>query len=160
MSIDDIMEHVRALEGVLALTPQAGDGSPEISWGDAFFYYAPDGHVPRAQPFATIVTKDYPDDPITGPGRPDAFRVNIAVGAVEFARLTGHAPGVDAADHDDPVAPADVLAPHPVYGHLGWLAVVNPAERTSGTVLHLLTLAHHAARSRHHRRADAGQNPR
>ena len=57
MTIDDIITQVTGLGGVLTLRPEAGDGSPEISWGDVFFYYAPDGVVPRTQPFATIVTK-------------------------------------------------------------------------------------------------------
>ena len=76
MTIDDIITQVTGLGGVLTLRPEAGDGSPEISWGDVFFYYAPDGVVPRTQPFATIVTKDYPDDQtsrLDGPGR---FRLN------------------------------------------------------------------------------------
>ncbi len=63
MSIDEIIAFVDAMEGVLILKPQPGDGSPEISWGDVFFYYAPDGVVPKSQPFATIVTKDYPRRP-------------------------------------------------------------------------------------------------
>jgi len=69
MTIDDIIDQVAALDGVLVLRPQPGDGSPQISWGDVFFYYAPTGEVPRTQPFATIVTKDYPDEPASGPGR-------------------------------------------------------------------------------------------
>lgn len=50
MSIDDIIGHVVALGGVLVLRPQPGDGSPEISWDDVFFYYAPTGEVPAGQP--------------------------------------------------------------------------------------------------------------
>ncbi len=72
MTIDDIIDQVAALDGVLVLRPQPGDGSPQISWGDVFFYFAPTGEVPRTQPFATIVTKDYPDEPVSGlsgPGR-------------------------------------------------------------------------------------------
>lgn len=61
MSIDDIIDHVAPLAGVLVLRPHPGDGSPDISWGDVFVYYAPDGQVPATQPFATIVTKDYPE---------------------------------------------------------------------------------------------------
>lgn len=73
----EIVERVRGWEGVLALQPGPGDGSPEISWGDVFFYVAPDGKVPGGQPFATIVTKDYPGEPRAGLDRPGTFRVNI-----------------------------------------------------------------------------------
>ena len=60
MSIDEVISYVEGLGGVLTLRPQPGDGSPEVGWGDAFLYHAPDGVVPRTQPFATVVTKDHP----------------------------------------------------------------------------------------------------
>ena len=57
----------------------------QIAWGDTFFYYAPDGVVPSAtQPFATIVTKNYPGDETSRLDRPDVFRVNMAAGREEF----------------------------------------------------------------------------
>src|SRR3712207_9342837 len=84
MRMEEVITHVEGLGGVLTLRPQPGDGSPEISWGDAFLYYAPDGAVPRTQPFATGVTKDYPGDEGSRLARPGAFRVNVAAGADEF----------------------------------------------------------------------------
>jgi len=152
MSIDDIIEHVVDLGGVLTLRPQSGDGTPEISWGDVFFYYAPDGQLPKTQPFTTIVTKDYPDEPGSGLDRPDAYRLNISSGAAEFRAVTGRDPHEQTPPDIDPSTP-DVLIPHPVYGHLAWLAVINPAERTSTKALELLDLAHRAARARFQRRS-------
>ena len=65
--------------GVLELAPEAGSGHPEISWGDFFYYYAPDGAVPQnRQPYATIVTKDYPDDTLSRLGVADRWRLNRA----------------------------------------------------------------------------------
>ncbi|MBO2458694.1 DUF6194 family protein [Actinomadura violacea] len=144
MSIEEITELAGGLEGVLVLRPQSGDGSPEIAWGDVFFYYAPDGAVPEAtQPFATIVTKDYPGDEASRLDRPGAFRLNIAAGKDAFARW---------AEEGDPSA-ADVLRAHPVYGDAGWLAVVNPGPRTEEAVRELLGTAHAAARRRRERRS-------
>ncbi len=153
MNIDDIMEHVTGLGGVLTLQPQSGDGTPEISWGDVFFYYAPDGQLPRSQPFATIVTKDYPDEQGSGLDRADAFRLNISAGAAGFRAVTGRDPREQTPPDIAPSTP-DVFIPHPVYGHLAWLAVVNPAERTSSKARELLDSAHRAARTRFQRRAD------
>lgn len=155
MNIDDITEHLVGLGGVLTLQPQPGDGSPQISWGDTFFYYAPDGVIPTGQPFATIVTKDYPDDNRSRLDRPDAFRLNIAASTATFHHLLGRDPREPAPDDTDDtgdLSVADVLIPHPVYGHLGWLAVVNPDRRTSSTVNELLDAAHHAAQVRYTRR--------
>jgi len=107
---------------VLVLRSEPGDGSPEISWGDVFFYYAPTGEVPTTQPLATIVTKDYPDEPASGLDRPGAFRLNIAVPASASAPLS-------AVSQTDPCTP-DAWFPHPVYGRAGWISVVDPAART------------------------------
>ncbi|WP_412543853.1 DUF6194 family protein [Longispora sp. K20-0274] len=147
MEIHDIIDRIGALDGVLVLTPGPGDGSPEIAWGDVFFYYAPDGTVPHTQPFATIVTKDYPDDDVSRLDRPGAFRLNIAAGAERFREWAGTAP-TDA---------ADVLFPHPVYGALHWLSVVNPGPRTSEAVGDLLISAHRLARERADRHARRGR---
>ena len=151
MSVDEIIEFVEGLGGVLTLRPGPGDGSPELAWGDVFFYYSPDGVVPKnIQPFATVVTKDYPGDEGSQLNRPDTFRLNFFAGKEEFRRWTGHEPRESATQ--DPSVSDTVLA-HPVYGTMGWLAVVNPGPRTETPVLELLRAAHGLARSRYERRA-------
>ncbi|WP_431964548.1 DUF6194 family protein [Nocardia sp. bgisy134] len=156
MEMDEIIEFVAGLDGVLTLKPQPGDGSPEISWGDAFFYFAPDGVVPRTQPFATILTKDYPGDETSRLSRPDTFRVNFFAGKDAFQNWTGRTPRDPAPEDTDPSA-TDIVMAHPVYGGQGWLAAVNPGPRTEPAVLDLLRAAHDLARSRWHRRAGNDQ---
>ncbi len=152
MSIDELIEFTSGLAGVLAVRPGPDDGSPELAWGDVFLYYAPDGVMPTAtQPFATIVTKDYPDDTVSRLNRPDAFRVNVAAGREAFVRWTGHAPREQS--QSDP-SMADAVIAHPVYGSLSWLAVVNPGPRTDQTVRELIITAHGLARGRAERRAE------
>jgi hypothetical protein len=112
MRIEEIVEAVEALGGVLTLRPQPGDGSPEISRGDLFCYYAPDGVLPRTQPFATIVTKDHPGDEGSRLDRPGAFRLNVAAGSAGFRRWTGRDPRQPATDDPDPSTPDRVIA-HP-----------------------------------------------
>ncbi|WP_028045581.1 DUF6194 family protein [Cellulomonas sp. URHE0023] len=143
MELDQVLSHLRSLDGILVLAPTVGSEFPEIAWGDYFFYYAPDGEIPATtQPFATIVTKDYPDDDTSQLDDDGRWRVNIHVGR-------GAVPDPPA----DP-AEADVVHRHPVYGELGWVAVTNPAERTGAVVVELLDRAHAAARARWDRRAD------
>ncbi|MCP2277243.1 hypothetical protein APR09_002807 [Nocardia amikacinitolerans] len=156
MEMNEIIEFVQGLDGVLTLAPAPGDGSPEISWGDTFFYNAPDGVVPRTQPFATIVTKDYPDDQTSHLNRPDTFRVNFFAGKEAFVDRLGRTPRDPAPDDTDPSA-TDTLIAHPVYGSQGWMAVVNPGPRTEAAVQELLQAAHDLARSRWHRRAGDDQ---
>jgi hypothetical protein len=44
--------------------------------------------------------------------------------------------------------------PHPVYGHLGWVCVVQPSEGTAEELRDLLSEAHAAASRRWTRRHD------
>lgn len=145
MTIEEIVTYVESLGGVLTLRPGPEDGAPEIAWGDVFFYYAPDGAVPRTQPFATIVTKDYPGEPSSGLDRPSAFRVNVAVSAAEFRERTGRDKRA-ALDPDVDFTAEDVLIPHPTYSRQGWLAVVNPSDATGEDLRTLLVAAHARAR--------------
>jgi hypothetical protein len=142
--MEQIIATVRGFDGALVVVPEPGGDFPEIAWGDAFFYYSPDGVMPRTtQPYGTVVTKNYPDDGASDLDPPGRWRVNVHVGRTAL-------PEVDGGRYD--LAAADVLLPHPVYGRLGWICVVNPGERTTGTVVRLLREAHEAARARAERR--------
>lgn len=152
MSMEQILETIRAFDGVLEVAPAAGSDAPEIAWGDHFFYYAPDGRVPeRTQPYATIVTKDYPGDAQSDLDRPGRRRINVHVGKARFTELTGAEPrdGASARDFSE----ADVILPHPVYAAQAWIAVVNPGPRTTDVLVALLREAHEDAGRRTVRRA-------
>jgi len=150
MDIEQLLATIRGLPGVLHLNPTAGSDHPEVSWGDHFFYYAPDGRVPeRTQPYATIVTKDYPGDTLSELDPPGRWRVNIAVGRARFIELTGTEPRDAGASS---YRTADVILPHPVYASAGWIAVVNPGDATSDTVVQLVRAAHADAERRAARR--------
>jgi hypothetical protein len=158
MSMQQIIDAVRGFEGSLVVQPGPADDAPEVAWGDSFFYHAPAGRMPeRTQPYATIVTKDYPDDTASELGGPDRWRVNIHVARDAFHDVTGEDPRALSRPRD--FAAADVVNPHPVYGSLGWICVVTPAERTTGTVLRLLREAHDRARARAERRDATSSRP-
>ena len=149
MSMEQILGTVRSFDGVLVLSPGPGSEFPEVAWGDHFFYYAPDGEIPHGQPYGTVVTKDYPDDAASRLDEEGRWRVNVHVGRDRFRDLVGADPRDGAASE---VGETDVVVPHPVYGALGWVCVVNPAERKTGLVLDLLRAAHDDARARIARR--------
>ena len=142
--MQEIVDIVRVFEGALVVIPDAASGAPEVAWGDAFFYYAPDGVMPeRTQPYGTIITKDYPDDTSSRLDDPDRFRVNIHVGRDRAAQI---------ADADADPATTDRFVPHPLYGAAGWVCVVNPADAAE-QVISLLARAHDDARARSTRRS-------
>jgi hypothetical protein len=143
MDEDDVRRHIAvALAGVEVLVGSEEAGTPEIAWGDTFFFYDPDhiGEEARRFPFATIVTKDYGDfDNASNMDRPGLYRLNVGVGRETFAHLLG-----DAKEHD--FSALDRLMPHPVYGenmttlqdrpthtNLYWTYQTAPG-RTAGTV--------------------------
>ena len=143
--MQEIIETVRGFNGVLVVTPEAGGDFPELSWGDVYLYYAPDGRIPeRTQPYGTIITKDYPDDASSALDAPGRFRVNIHVGRERLTTLV---------TADTAPTETDVFHRHPLYGSAGWVCVIDPAERTDEPMLALLREAHDAARSRTERRA-------
>ncbi|MBT2518077.1 hypothetical protein J7E29_11575 [Streptomyces sp. ISL-90] len=147
MEMQQIIDAVLGLEGALVAQPVEGSEFPELAWGDAFFYYAPDGVMPeRTQPYGTIITKNYPDDEQSRLEQPGRFRVNVQVERGQAQRLI---------EGDDPAEP-DSFVSHPLYGAAGWLSVVNPATRTSDALVVLLRNAHDAAKARATRRKRLG----
>jgi hypothetical protein len=156
MALDQILTEIRGYVGVLELAPRPGSEHPEISWGDFFFYYAPDGEVPRnRQPYATIVTKNYPDDVESRLDAPDRWRLNIHVGSQLFTDLLGYPPeSIEESTVD--FSETDTFLPHPLYGAYGWVAVVNPGPRTTTRALAALHEAHLADQRRVERRPPRG----
>lgn len=147
MDMQSIIDAVSGFDGALVVQPRPGSEFPELSWGDAYFYYAPDGTMPaRTQPYGTIITKNYPDDDASGLDASDRFRVNVNAGRSLVEDL----------DADQDPSQVDVLLPHPLYPSSGWVSVVNPAERTSEHLVSLLRRAHDAARARTDRRSSLG----
>lgn len=76
--------------------------------------------------------------------------MNIRVGKAVFTELIGEDPR-HIASRD--FSAADVILPHPVYGSLGWIAVVKPGEHTAPLVIDLLRAAHEDAKRRAIRRS-------
>lgn len=96
--------------------------------------------MPKAQPFATVITKDYPGEPSSGLDRPNAFRVNVDAGR-----------SGDQLVADDP-AVRDKVIPHPVYAAAGWVCVVEPGPDSDAELRTLLRDAHGNAARRWLRR--------
>ena len=134
--------------GVDVQVASKDDGSPEIAWGDAFFFYSPDPNQrDRKFPFATIVTKDYGDfDAASNLNRPGVFRLNIGVDRETFqSTFSDEAAGFD-------FTTLDQLMPHPVYAKQHWICVLNPSRKTLQEMYPLLEAAHAVAVLKHSKR--------
>lgn len=132
--------------GVDVVRPETS-GGPEIAWGDTFFIHDPKSNLEPAQrfPFATIVTKDYEGfDCASNLNRPGVFRLNIGITRETFRSLFGENNNTDAPDF----AALDKVMPHPAYGKMFWICVLNPSEATFKTLHPLLTEAYNLSVSR------------
>jgi hypothetical protein len=133
-----------------------GNNAPEGSWGDRFFYYAPDGPAAGSQrlPFVTIVTQDYEGfDTASDLSRDGVFRLNLWVSRETFRSLFGDASALDPAAHD--YTALDRVIPHPVYAAQSWVSVLNPGPASTDHVMDLLAGAHADAVRRYERRASS-----
>ena len=126
--------------------------------GNSFYYYSPDGKIPeRTFPFATLVTNDLYDT-VSDLNRPSVYRLNVAVSKDTYQSLLGALPkapgsaGVVETGHDFTVL--DQLMPHPIYGHMAWVCVLNPGTETLQTVQNLLAEAYEAAVRKQMKRAE------
>ena len=129
-----------------------------------FFFYNPDRNVPPDHrfPFVTLVTSDIYDQ-FSNLNRPSVFRLNIGIGKQTFRSLFDEPSppsdrdsaeiGVENASGYDFTA-LDQVMPHPVYGRMFWVCVLNPGDETFETkVRQLLAEAYDLAVSKHKRQA-------
>ncbi len=102
---------------------------PISAWGEVALFHNPGATLPRGAYFATIKTGDGAHDRASrlGDGR---WRFNFGMDAAAFSARFGPRPprpakaGVIEGAWD--FAGTGVLTPHPVYGWMGWAAIVNP----------------------------------
>jgi hypothetical protein len=104
------------------------------STGDTFFFYDPDHKFP----FVTLVTTDN-NDSASNLNRPSVFRLNIGISKQTYRSLFGSqtspadASGVVDSGYD--FTALDQLLPHPVYGRMYWVCVLNPSAATFQAVV-------------------------
>lgn len=137
---------LRDLPGVTHLRVGEDHEAASHSLGDWFFFAGDEARMP----FATIVVHDTPGfDEASDLDRPEVFRLNIGVGRDEFERLVGFPPaGLARRRSDVDVAALDQVVPHPTYGRQGWVAILNPSDRSLPEVDRLLGHAHRRATGR------------
>src|SRR5438477_10874966 len=132
--------------------------------GNTFFFYDPDHMLP----FVTLVTNDIYDQ-FSNLNRPSVFRLNIGISKQTFRSLfglpklpSGGDSPVESGDNDSnhsnhsdyDFTALDQLMPHPVYGRMYWVCVLNPSDETFETKVRLLLAeAYELAVSKYNRQA-------
>jgi hypothetical protein len=109
--------------------------------GGTFFFCGDE----RKFPFATLSTADEYDQ-FSDLKRPGVFRLNAGVSKSTFQSLFHSARA-----HD--FTALDQIMPHPVYGKMYWVCVLNPSAETFEAVRPLLAEAYALAKGRRDRNA-------
>ena len=135
-----------------------------VTEDNSFFFYNPDINLPPDHmfPFATIMTNDI-NDQFSNLNRATISRLNIGVSKQTFQSLFGlqerpsDTENLSESDDNDSnfdFTVLDQLMPHPVYGRMHWVCVLNPGQETFETkVQPLLEEAYKSAVSKFDRQA-------
>jgi hypothetical protein len=135
---------------------------PVDAWGDTFFFYNPDRSRADEIYFATLKSQDDEYDNASNLNRPDVFRLNIGISKATYRILFGAPPARSGADetvetcYDFTVL--DQLLPHPVYGRMFWICVLNPSAATFQAVQPLLAEAYDLAVKKYAKRVARGRS--
>lgn len=112
------------------------------AWGETSFFYNPNNSKPRGTYFCTIKDKDGENDKASGLFRDGIFRFNFGITKNKFLELFHTIPGrplkgtVISGNYD--FMQLDSLQPHPIYGWMCWVAILNPSNESFNNIEELL----------------------
>lgn len=116
--------------------------------GDLFFMYGED----KMMPFATVVTSDNEYDNESQLNREGFFRLNIGVDKATFIHIFDGIKlkkGIGAyRESGIDFTVENVIMPHPVYGAMYWLCIVNPNTSSLPVLMSYLEIAYDIAAKR------------
>lgn len=122
---------------------------PKASWGEDAFFYNPGQVLKNGTYFTTIKKRDGENDRASNLDRENLWRLNIGVERNVFEEMFGPRPARPAKgcviEGPWDFSEIDLIMPHPVYGWMGWLAVVSPSEETFEVLKPLIRSAHKRA---------------
>lgn len=119
------------------------------SWGEDAFFFNPGRVRPRGVYFATLKEKDGANDRASALDRHGVYRLNIGLTKEDYRALFGDPParpgkgGIVRTGHD--FTAIDVLTPHPVYGWMTWVSILNPSAESFERLKPLLANAYRNA---------------
>lgn len=119
---------------------------PKSSWGETSLFYNPGKALPNGVYFCTIKEKNGDNDKASDLDREGVFRLSIGISKETYEKHFGSRPkrppkgGIIDTGHD--FTALNKLMPHPIYGWMSWVQVLNPSESTFEDLLTLITEAY------------------
>jgi len=149
-------DEVIRIEEVIAYSLETFPGLIEDwNWAERSLFYNPHYQLPKGAYFLTFKERDGANDSASRI-RPGDYRLNVGISKVAFTDWFGAVPlrpaagGVVQTGHD--FSQPDLIMPHPVYGWMCWIAVLNPTHQTFEEVRFLLPGAYERAVERYRSR--------
>ena len=104
------------------------------AWGETSLFYNPGRMLPRGVYFATVKEKDGENDRASKIDREGVFRFNVGTSKPLFLERFGPPPPRpgkgQAIEGEWDFTKLDTITPHPVYGWMSWVSVLNPSAQT------------------------------
>ena len=134
-------------EAIVKEIESAFDGVvPKSSWGETSMFYNPGRVLPNGVYFCTIKEKNGDNDKASSLNREGIYRLSIGIGKENYESLFGERPkrpskgGIIDTGHD--FTQPNVLMPHPIYGWMSWIQILNPSEEKFREILGLITASY------------------
>jgi hypothetical protein len=140
MNIEDIANDIQSLDSAVVF---------DSNWGERALFYNPGKVLKKGIYIATFKERDGANDSASNLNRGGLYRLNVGLSKSSYFKLFGPTPARPAAGHivntGHDFTTLDLITPHPVYGWMGWIAVINPAAQTYASLrpylIESLTLA-------------------
>ena len=112
------------------------------AWGEKSFFYNHDNLLKRGVYFCTLKGKDGANDKASHLHRDGVYRFNFGISKQTFSSLFGAIPerpskGTHIKGAYD-FTKLDALTPHPVYGWMSWVSILNPTKNSWKNIKKLL----------------------
>jgi hypothetical protein len=147
MTIDDIAAAILALDPGIVF---------DSNWGERALFYNPGGKLKKGIYIATFKERDGENDKASNLNRGGRFRLNVGLPKGAYFSLFGPPPFRPSAGHivatGHDFTKSDLLTPHPVYGWMSWVAVINPSQATFDSLFPYLIQSLELAREKFKKR--------
>lgn len=124
-SVEDIIEYVTSNYSGMVVNN---------NWGERGLFYNPEGKLSKGIYVMTFKEKDGPNDKASQVNRDGVYRLNLGLSKQTYLHIFGEKPERPAAggivDTGHHFHMLDKIMPHPVYGWMSWIGVLNPSELT------------------------------
>lgn len=133
LTVEDIAAKILALDEGLVF---------DKNWGERALFYNPGRALKKGIYVATFKERDGPNDSASKLHRSGLFRFNLGLRKGSYFALFGFPPIRPAAgktiDTEHDFTALDTLTPHPVYGWMSWVAIINPSGKSVDELMPLI----------------------